>query len=111
MLTSLAVGAGVDGLPFAEDIMDLIDTIAQRVFGSPFNSKRAIRNIAKTASEAMVGADLSSVVLNGVVNEVTGMSFASRVGLGNLIPALASAPQTTTTRAQRTRSWARWRAS
>lgn len=86
MLTSLAMAAGINGLPFAEDMQDLVDTIAQRLFGSPFNSKRAIRNIAKTASESIVGADLSSVVLNGVVNEVTGMSFASRVGLGNMIP-------------------------
>lgn len=86
MLLSLAVAAGVNGLPFAEDLMDVIDTVAQRVFGSPFNSQRALRNILKNASEAIVGADLSGVLMNGIVNEITGLSFASRVGLGNLIP-------------------------
>lgn len=86
MLMSLAAAAGVNGLPFAEDLMDLVDTISQRIFGSPFNSKRAIRNMLKSASEAIVGADMSGLMMNGMVNELTGMSFASRVGLGNMIP-------------------------
>lgn len=86
MLLSLAFFAGLQGLPFAEDIMDVVDTVAQRVFKSPFNSQRALKNAMKAASEAVVGADLSGVLLRGVVNEITGMSIASRVGLGNLIP-------------------------
>ena len=86
MMLSLAVFAGLEGLPFAEDIMDIIDTVSQRVFGSPFNSQRALRNVLKSASEAMTGVDLSGVLLRGMVNELTGLSFASRVGMGNLIP-------------------------
>lgn len=87
MLLTYTFMAGLEGLPFAEDIEDLIDVLAQRFFGSPFNTKRALRNVLKTASEAVVGADLSSVMLHGMANELTGLSFASRVGLGNLIPA------------------------
>lgn len=86
MLLSLAIMSGAEGLPFAEDLEDVIDTIAQRIFNSPFNSKRALRNVLKSASEAVVGADLSSVMMHGMANELTGLSFASRVGLGNLIP-------------------------
>lgn len=86
MLTSLTVMAGIEGLPFAEDLEDLIDTIAQRVFGSPFNTKRALRNVLKNASEAIVGADLSGILMHGIANEMTGLNFASRVGLGNFIP-------------------------
>lgn len=86
MLLGLTVMAGVEGLPFAEDLEDLIDTIAQRVFGSPFNTKRALRNVLKNASEAVVGADLSGIFMHGLANELTGLSFASRVGLGNFIP-------------------------
>jgi hypothetical protein len=48
--------------------------------------QRAMKNTLKNASEAIVGVDLSGVLLHGVVNELTGLSFASRVGLGNLIP-------------------------
>lgn len=86
MLGSLVVTAGIQGIPFAEDLEDLIDTIAQRLFGAPFNSQRWIRNVLKTASEAVVGADLSSVMMHGVANSMTELNFASRVGLGNLIP-------------------------
>lgn len=86
MLLSLAVASGVNGIPFAEDLMDLVDTVAQRLFGSPFNMQRAMKNTLKNASEAVVGADLSGVLLHGLVNELTGLSFASRVGLGNMIP-------------------------
>lgn len=86
MLGSLVMVAGIQGLPFAEDLEDLIDTIAQRLFGSPFNSQRWLRNTLKTASEAVTGTDLSSVFMHGVVNSMTELNFASRVGLGNLIP-------------------------
>lgn len=86
MLTALFIAAGINGMPFAEDLMDVVDTLAQRLFKSPFNSQRALKNILKNASEAIVGTDLSGVFLNGLVNELTGLSFASRVGLGNLIP-------------------------
>jgi hypothetical protein len=86
MMLSYTMMAGLEGLPFVEDIEDIVDVISQRFFGSPFNTKRAMRNVLKNASEAIVGADLSSVLLHGMANELTGMSFASRVGLGNLIP-------------------------
>jgi hypothetical protein len=86
MLGSLVMVAGIQGLPFAEDLEDLIDTIAQRLFGSPFNSQRWLRNTLKTASEAVTGTDLSSIFMHGIVNTMTELNFASRVGLGNLIP-------------------------
>jgi len=86
MLLSMSVAAGVEGMPFAEDIEDLVDTISYRLFNSPFNSKRALKNVLKNASEAVVGADLSGVGMHGFANELTGMQFASRVGLGNIIP-------------------------
>jgi hypothetical protein len=86
MMLSFALMSGVDGLPFSEDISDIIDVISQRIFGAPFNTKRALRNVLKSASEAVTGTDMSSILLHGVANELTGMSFSSRVGLGNMIP-------------------------
>lgn len=86
MLGMLVLMAGVEGLPFAEDLEDLIDVLAQRLFGEPFNSKRWLRNTLKNASEAVVGADLSGVLMHGVANTLTGLNFASRVGAGNLVP-------------------------
>lgn len=86
MMLSLAMMSGVEGLPFAEDIENLLDTLAYRLFNSPFNTKRALRNVLKSGSEALAGTDLSSVMMHGVANELTDLQFASRVGMGNLIP-------------------------
>ena len=86
MLLGLVAMSGVQGLPFAEDLLDLIDTISQRLFGSPFNVRRAMRNYIKDASEAFVGADMSEIVLHGLVNSMTGINMASRVGMGDMVP-------------------------
>lgn len=86
MLLGLTAMTGVQGLPFAETIQDLIDTIAQQLFGSPFNTRRAMRNMVKTASEAMVGYDASELVLRGVINGVLGVSASSRIGAGDFVP-------------------------
>lgn len=86
MLGTLVLMAGVQGVPFAEDLEDLIDTIAQRIFGEPFQSQRWLRNMIKSASEAVTGVDMSSVIMHGMANTFTELNFSSRVGLGNLIP-------------------------
>lgn len=86
MLLGLVAMTGIQGLPFAETIEDLIDTIAQRLFGSPFNTRRAMRNMIKSASEAMIGYDASELVLRGVINHVTGVSASSRIGAGDFVP-------------------------
>lgn len=86
MLLGLTLLTGVQGLPFAGTLEDLIDTIAQNLFGSAFNSRRAMRNVIKGASEAIVGADLSDLVLTGALNEFLGISAASRIGAGDFVP-------------------------
>lgn len=85
-LFSLWVAAGTEGLPFASNILDIIQVISQRLFGSSFNPRRAMRNITKDASEAVLGADMSGLVTHGAVNYLTGMQFSSRLGLGEIIP-------------------------
>lgn len=86
MLFMLWAAAGIGGLPGEEDIEDIIDTIATRIFGQPFNSRRALRNHLKTASEAITGVDLSNVLLHGMLNSTLNIDFASRLSLSNLVP-------------------------
>jgi hypothetical protein len=86
MLLGLTMMTGIQGLPFAETIEDLIDTIAQDLFGSTFNTRRAMRNMIKEASEAIVGYDASELVLRGVINDIFGMSASSRIGAGDFVP-------------------------
>lgn len=85
MLLGLTAFSGVQGLPFAEEILNLIDVISQQVFGSPFNSRRAMRNAVKTASDAIGAGDMSNVVMRGLINEMTGYNVATRVS-GGLLP-------------------------
>jgi len=85
MLLGLTAMAGVQGLPFAEEILNLVDVISQRIFGSPFNSRRAMRNVIKSASEMIGVVDLSDAVMRGMVNEITGVGIATRVS-GGLLP-------------------------
>lgn len=85
-LVGLTAVAGVNGLPFADEIMDLADTISQKLFGSPFNSRRALRNMLKDASEAAVGVDLSHVLTRGLINDMFDMNIASRISLSGVIP-------------------------
>jgi len=84
MLLGLTAMAGVQGLPFAEELLNLIDVISQQLFGSPFNSRRAMRNVIKSASDAIGVADLSDAVMRGLVNEITGVGIATRVSSGLL---------------------------
>ena len=86
MLLGLVALTGVQGLPFAEDILDIIDVVSQKIFGSPFQTRRAMRNMIKDASEAMVGVDLSNLVMRGMINDLTDLNIATRVGNGDLIP-------------------------
>jgi len=85
MLLGLTAMAGVQGLPFAEEILNLVDVISQRLFGSPFNSRRAMRNTIKSFSDAVGVVDLSDAVMRGLVNEITGVGVATRVS-GGLLP-------------------------
>lgn len=85
-LGSLVLAAGINGIPFADDLRDIIDTIAQRVFGTPLNTRRLMTNMVAQASEAAVGTDLSRLIMNGGLDALTGASISGRIGFGNLIP-------------------------
>jgi hypothetical protein len=84
-LTLLAAG-GIEGLPFAEDIEDMVDTMGQWL-GYATNSKKKVRQWAMT----ILGPDLAQVALRGV----SGLSWmpvdiSARMGMANLIPGTAA---------------------
>lgn len=86
MLLGIVVFSGINGLPFAESLQDIVDVISQRVFGSPFNSRRAMRNLVKDASEIVTGVDLSGVLMRGLINDMADINIAARVGMGSFVP-------------------------
>lgn len=85
MMLVLLAGAGLEGLPFAEDIEDLIDSTGQWM-GFATNTKKRLRKMATD----ILGPDLAQVALHGV----SGLPFfpvdvAGRLGMQNLIPGTA----------------------
>lgn len=81
MVTALWLTSGLKGMPFAEDIMDLLDTIMQKL-GLKAASVEALA--AQTIEEIAPG--LSPIILKGVVDQMVPATISSRTGLGNLIP-------------------------
>ena len=81
----LMVASGLEGLPFADDLDDLIDTIAQRLFGKAFSAKRA--KVEFLADTLGLGRDGAEWVLRGAT-ALPGfpVDLAGRMSLGNMLP-------------------------
>lgn len=79
----LVLFAGTEGLPFMDDIEDLIDTIGQTL-GYNTNSKKAIRHAMVDTLGKTAGTMLNTGLLS-----MTGVDVSGRLGLGNLIPGTA----------------------
>lgn len=84
-LAIMALTAGLQGLPFAEDLDDLIDTLAQALgySTSARNWKREF--IADTLGFGDIGADVAMRGLSAVPG--VPMDVSMRMSMGNLLPA------------------------
>jgi hypothetical protein len=81
MLGAMWLLGGLMSFPFAENIEDLIDTIAQGL-GLKMGSVRA--ELAKAIDSVAPG--MSPYVLRGFANDFLGLNLADRVSLSNPIP-------------------------
>jgi N12 class adenine-specific DNA methylase len=81
-LAVLTIAAGLEGLPFAEDIEDVIDTAGQRL-GYATNSKKALRK----AIADLLGDGAAEFALHGF-SALPGfpLDVSARLGMSNLIP-------------------------
>ena len=73
--------SGMKGLPFGEDIMDLIDTLVQ-MFGIKIGTVE--KELTMFIDEVAPGT--SPLVMRGVLDKVTGATMSTRLGFGDLIP-------------------------
>ena len=80
----LFVAAGAQGLPFADDLDDLLDTIMQSL-GFAWNTKQEKR----AAIAKVLGADAAGFIQYGVSYGLP-IDLSGRLGLGNLIPGSAA---------------------
>ncbi len=80
-LAMMIVASGIKGVPFAEDIMDLIDTLAQ-MFGIKMTS------VEKEAYQLFDGLapGYAPYFMRGALDQLTGSTVSSKVGMGDIIP-------------------------
>ena len=84
MLLGLWLLAGASGFPFAEDLEDLIDTLAQR-FGLDIGQGPSLRKfLVEQLDEIAPG--LGPYIIKGVANQMLPMDVASKTGIGNFVP-------------------------
>ena len=77
----LLLAAGASGLPFEQDIENIIDTIGQVFFKRDTNMARSKRRLAYN----LIGHGLGDVALYGL-STLSPIDFGSRIGLGSLLP-------------------------
>lgn len=82
MIASLMLMGGAGGLPFAEDVDDVIDAMAQ-IAGYNFSASRAKQEFL----EDLFGRDIAGFIEKGV-SGLPGvpLDVSGRLGMGNLIP-------------------------
>lgn len=80
MLATLLLLSGEEGLPFSQDLADIIDTIGQ-FLGYDTNMLRSKRELA----HKILGEQLGDFALYGLSSFLP-VDFQGRLGLGNLIP-------------------------
>ena len=80
-LAMLFMMSGMKGLPFADDLMDLIDTLAQK-FGIKMGSVEA--ELTKFFNDIVPGS--APYMMRGGLDRLTGMTISTRLGMGDLIP-------------------------
>ena len=81
MLGMLFILSGMKGLPFADDLMDLIDTLAQK-FG--IRMKSVEEEAARLVDGFIPGA--SPIFMRGIIDPYFGATVSTRLGFGDLIP-------------------------
>ena len=78
--------SGLKGLPFADDLMDLLDTVAQAL---GLGSGRVWKGSAEaTVSEFLndVMPGMTPIVMRGLLNNITPANVSDRVSLSNVVP-------------------------
>lgn len=81
MIAMLFLMAGLKGVPFGDDLMEVIDTIMQKM---GIKSKGVETYIAQFADQLVPG--LSPLVLRGMIDWATGVTVSSRTSLGDIVP-------------------------
>ena len=81
MLGFLLMTSGLKGLPFADDIFDIVDTIAQKLGLKMASVEKEIAEWIDSVAPGM-----TPYVMRGVLDQITGGTMSTRLGMGDLVP-------------------------
>jgi hypothetical protein len=82
LLAAQLLMAGMMGLPFAQDIDELIKAFSRKVFGSDMNAEKAVRALLKDSG---VSADW---LIKGASHNVFGTDLSGSLSMGRVIPGI-----------------------
>jgi hypothetical protein len=81
MLGFLLLASGLKGLPFAEDILDLVDTIAQKLGLKTASVEKELMEFFDS-----VAPGSAPLIMRGGLDGFLGATFSTRLGMGDLLP-------------------------
>jgi hypothetical protein len=85
-LATLFLMSGLKGLPFAEDLMDIISTLAEK-FEIPIANVEASLGVLIND----IAPGMTPAVMKGLLEAATGASLSARLGFGDVIPLTSAA--------------------
>jgi hypothetical protein len=89
MLGTIMLLSGLRGIPFSDDLMDLVDALLQKLRIGSGSLEKDFTRFMREALGAELGAEVTPAVMRGLLDQVTGWSFSNRLGLGDIVPGTA----------------------
>ena len=86
MLGSLILLSGVRGIPGSDDILDIVDGIAQRLGLKVGSIEKEFARLTRSVFGDELAAEINPIMMRGLLDHFTGLSFSNRLGLGDIIP-------------------------
>ena len=86
MLGSLILLSGVRGIPGSDDILDIVDGIAQRLGLKMGSIEKEFARLTRNVFGDELAAEINPIIMRGLLDHFTGLSFSNRLGLGDIIP-------------------------
>ena len=89
MLGSLLLLSGLRGIPGADDILDIVDGICQRLGLKIGSVEKEFARILRDTLGAEMAETITPIAMRGLLDQFTGLAFSNRMGLGDIIPGTA----------------------
>jgi len=86
MLGSLILLSGVRGIPGSDDILDVVDGIAQRLGLKMGSIEKEFARLTRSVFGDELAAEINPIIMRGLLDHFTGWSFSNRLGLGDIVP-------------------------